>query len=128
MARKVNYQAPFDRDGNLQHYPQTQADWSGVTYVDGKRVGEIIFHEPDWREVVPFRATMTLESGVTSGRSAKYVHWRDQDGHQYPMFVSELVDLVTAGAAKEGGVAEGMWIVCKRGANYGIRYVREEGK
>lgn len=129
MARKVSYRAPFDRNGNLQHYPSEQfvlpegATWTEKGYQPPGR-----YVDPEWRDIEPFHATMTLEPGVTSGRSAKYVHWRDQDGHQYPMFVSELVDLVVSGAAKEGGVAEGDWIVCKRGANYGIRYVRREAK
>lgn len=119
MARKVNYRAPFDRNGNLQHFPSWR--W------DPERRGYTI-DDNDWRDVEPFHAVMRLEPGVTSGRSAKYLHWRDQDDHQYPMFVAELVELVVTGVVKEGGIAEGDWIVCKRGQNYGIRYVRDEGK
>jgi hypothetical protein len=119
--------APYDANGNLQHYPEysRQGYWDSEAQVWMGPEGTV---EPEWRDVAPFHAVMTLEDGVTSGRSAKYTHWRDQDGRRFPMFVAELVELVVTGVVKEGGVAEGGWTVCKRGSNFGLRYVRGEGK
>lgn len=118
--------APFDRSGNLMHYPQDQCDYSGVTYTNGVRSGSPTWFPPDWRPNEPFEAVMTIELGVTSGRSAKYVHWRDQDGHQFPMFVTDLVDVVANGSISQGAV-RGLWMVAKRGANYGLRLVTTDG-
>ena len=135
MSKKVNYKAPFDINGNLMHYPQTQyvkpgnATYvSGIGYVSnetGKTVG-YDFVDPDWRQVEPFYATMKIEDGVTSGRSAKYVHWKDFNGYTYPMFVSELVGLIVSGTRIEDNEVSGYWIVCKRGANYGIKFYGKE--
>lgn len=127
MKRKVNYQAPFDIQGNLMHYPQIQlvkpkdAVWTDKGWsLPYDRV------QPDWCEVVPFEATLTLTPEVTSGRSAKYLHWVDDEGHRFPMFVTDLVGVVLSNARIEKGRVSGSWVVCKRGANYGIRYYEEE--
>lgn len=56
-------------------------------------------------------------------RAAGIFWWRDEDGHKYPMFAKEFNRL-----AKEGLlslVIDGVWSAEKRGANYGIRLVRQ---
>jgi len=128
MAKKINYKAPFDRQGSLMHYPQDQYVLSSdAVWVEGKGYNppaKVV--PPDWREVVPFYATMKLDNSVTSGRSAKYVHWTDFKGKRYPMFVTDIVGLITSGVRIEDNEVSGFWVVCKRGANYGIRFVGEE--
>lgn len=128
MARKVNYQAPFDRNGNLMHYPEIQLVLpEDAVYTPGKGYDKPHNRvQPDWREVVPFEATLTLTPEVTSGRSAKYLHWVDDEGHRFPMFVTDLVGVVLSNARIERGRMSGSWVVCKRGANYGIKYYEEE--
>lgn len=126
--KKVSYRAPFDVKGNLMHYPQVQmVKPEGSVWVEHfGYVPPLERVEPDWREVVPFYATMKLDGGVTSGRSAKYVRWTDFNGRSYPMFVTDIVGLITSGIRIEDNEVSGFWIVCKRGANYGIRFHGEE--
>lgn len=129
--KKVSYQAPFDIHGNLMHYPQTQyVTAPEAKWIEGKGYDIPTQHiQPDWREVVPFYATMTLDTGVTSGRSAKYINWTDEKGRRYPMFVADVVGLITSGIRIEDGKVSGLWVVCKRGENYGIKfYGKEEEK
>lgn len=109
MPRPVAYRAPFDQDGNLLHYVYTSA----YTRAPGEASGL------DWRPVEPFTATLTIET-MHSGRSAKYLEWRDPDGHRYPMFVADLLAMLRE-AVIDHGTLTASWLVRKRGENYGIR-------
>lgn len=81
-------------------------------------------HGVDWVQPFEFTATLRLEEGVTSGRSAKYVHWREEITNKvYPMFISEFVSLVRNGTIAQGR-ASGRWGFRKRGQNFGIEFVR----
>jgi hypothetical protein len=93
---------PFDANGNLMHFPET---WrSSIT----------------WKPSFVFADTLELLPGVTSGRSAKYVHWRSTTtGVTHPMFASDLVDVVRTGIAA-GGLKTGQWTFVKRGMNFGL--------
>jgi hypothetical protein len=95
-------EVPYDADGNLLHYA---SPWS----------------RPEMRPNVPFRAVLQI-TGMESGRSAKYVMLADRDGHTYPMFVTDLLDLLARSGAgvKAGITGTEMWIVRKRGQNYGV--------
>jgi hypothetical protein len=121
MARKVDYQAPFTQDGHLMHYPQDR--YTG-TYVDAVYVpGPVI--GPDWRPIEPFDATLTI-SDMHRGRSAAYFECVDGDGHKFPMFMTDLLDVIRTMDVRRGTVA-GRWVVGKRGQNYGIRLAAVEG-
>jgi hypothetical protein len=75
----------------------------------------------EWRENDTFLATMQLQEGVSSGRSAKYVWWKNVDtGALYPMFVTDIVDLVLRSTLHNGEVTT-FWRAQKRGQNYGLR-------
>jgi hypothetical protein len=91
-------EAPYDPNGNLEHYPT---------------------HRTVWRPNEPFKATLQIETSI-SGRSAKYLIWVDADGRRWPMFVTDCIDLMRRADVLKG-VAEGTWVVRKRGANYGLR-------
>lgn len=119
MAKTKVLTAPYDEQGNLLHYPDRwrYEPLPGNPY---RRVDAC-----DWRENKTFHAVMTLQDGVTSGRSAKYVNWRDDQGHGFPMFVSDLVDLVVNGYVEKGKV-DYWWMVAKRGQNYGLRLAKED--
>ncbi|MBB5081336.1 hypothetical protein [Nonomuraea endophytica] len=112
---KALKEAPYDRRGNLMHYPQD----------DYRRVetGEYAVVPPDWRPITEFTATLTM-TGRRRGRSAAYFMWTDQDGHEWPMFLADLDHLISSATIKNG-VATGTWTVGKRGANFGIRYVSQ---
>ena len=111
MSPKPGYRAPFAPNGNLLHYVPK-------TYAHPARPGT---SEIDWREIESFTATLRINT-MYSGRSAKYTEWIDADGHCYPMFVVDLLDLLRQTDILHGTVT-GTWIVRKRGGNYGIRYL-----
>jgi hypothetical protein len=109
---------PYAMNGDLLHYPTMT-----VRVVDGVIVRS---GEPDWLANEPFTMTLQLQDLVRSGRSAKYVEWREITaagdlGRTYPMFVKELVTIAAAGRISRGGVVNDRWMVAKRGQNYGIR-------
>lgn len=102
---------PFDSKGNLMHYAHDE-----YYYEDEVWTG----HDPDWRDNEPFIAQMTLVD-MHRGRSAAYFTWEDEQGHIYPMFMSDLVDLLKKNAVAEGKtLTSTQWIVKKKGMNYGI--------
>ena len=119
MAPTKVTQAPYSRfTGALLHWARPTHTSAPATF---GRVQIVV--EPDWRPNRPFRAAMVLQPGLTTGRSAKYVHWRDPDGRDHPMFVADLVGLVAVGHVDRGR-CEGPWMVAKRGQNYGLRLAR----
>jgi hypothetical protein len=93
-------QAPFDPDGNMMGYPE---GW----------------RKPEMRTVEPFAATMTLV-GMYSGRSAKGFYVKDTEGHCYPVFAKDMLEMF------KGAEIPGMWAVSKRGQNYGIKRIDVE--
>lgn len=133
MARKSTVErAPYDQQGNLQHFPQNGWEYTGEVEIrenlwGGSSHGTFEHRvtrpiPPEWRPNEPFTATMTLQE-LARGRSAAYFWWTDQVGHRYPMFMSDMVDVVKL-ATTAGGVVTDTWIVRKRGANYGIGLYR----
>jgi hypothetical protein len=110
-TRPGAYKVPYSSRGNLLHY--ARAENNSYSRLNDSDV--------DWRENEPFVAELELDRSV-SGRSAKYVIWHGDEGHQFPMFVVDLVDMVKDGATITGGKVEATWKVRKRGQNYGVRY------
>lgn len=94
--------APFDRDGNLLHYPD---HWRGL----------------EWREVPRyFNAELTIKD-YCRGRSAAYFELADDEGRTYPMFLKDFTCLVKRASLQEGRtVCTQTWRYLKRGQNYGI--------
>lgn len=90
--------APFDKDGNLMHYP-------------------LLHHMSGWRDVTEFDATLCYK-GYARGRSAAYFLFTDLDGHEWPMFLKEF-----DAAVKHlcNGRITGQWTITKRGQNFGIK-------
>lgn len=101
---------PFDRDGNLQHYPLGQG-------YGAERTG------PSWRAVPPWTGVLTLK-GYSRGRSAAYAVFVDAHGFEYPMMLSDFVELVKERTLAHGDVYA-RWALAKRGQNYGIRLAKE---
>jgi hypothetical protein len=99
--------------GDLQHYP---TPWWTANLSTGERE----YHEPEWRTPQPMRAVLVYE-GYARGRSAAYFVWRHSiTGTRYPMFMTDLDDMLRARTIPLQGVLA-TWIECKRGSNYGIR-------
>lgn len=115
MPKKTSVvQAPFDHSGNLLHYAKK-----------GGYLSEYDLNHVVWRDNLPVTLTLTL-MGTIRGRSAAYFEWRDPQGHVYPMFISDMADLLHATTVQEGKVCAN-WIVAKRGANFGIRFYAAYG-
>lgn len=113
MAKLKTYKAPYDRNGNLMHYPETQWWYDEETQQR---------HDapPEWRVPEPMRAVLVYE-GYARGRSAAYFMWRHSTtGTRYPMFMTDLDAMLRARTIPIQGV-HATWIECKRGSNYGIR-------
>jgi hypothetical protein len=102
---KLPIKAPIAPDGSLLHYP-------------------ISYDDHAMKEVPPFCARLTL-TGSLRGRSAAYFMWKDETGASFPMFLSDMTDLLNNGSVVKGVAAE-QWQICKRGANYGIRRVKDQ--
>jgi hypothetical protein len=110
MSKVGNYQIPFDKDGNQQHFP-TNWGWEGAGAA--RHPGG-----PEWRDNVPFNDTLTW-GGAHRGRSAAYMTWtRESNGKSVVMFLGDLEDVVKA--LRDGKVT-GTWRFTKRGQNYGIK-------
>jgi hypothetical protein len=106
---------PVDKDGNWLHFPMQQHE-----YVNGKWTT----FDYGWEIVqTPFYAALEVVQ-MNTGRSAKYLTVRNRDtGVEYPLFVSDLVDLIKYGNVANG-VITGTWTGSKRGQNYGIKIVK----
>ncbi|WP_147432677.1 hypothetical protein [Catellatospora citrea] len=100
---------PVDDHGNLEHYPSRVPVW-------GRLRPE---QDQAWSEGnEPFAATLTLVTGPR-GRTTPYFVWRDTAGLTYPMFMTDLVDVLMCKLVDQGTVS-GLWQVRKRGQNYGL--------
>jgi hypothetical protein len=99
MTKTGDYKIPFDSRG-MMHYPET---WR---------------NEIEWRDNVPFRKLLRIDS-YGRGQSAAYFNWVDEDGLAYPMFISDLTEMLRVRNVMNGEAC-GRWIARKRGKNYGI--------
>ena len=104
--------APFDGHGNMKTWVRGRYRHESQDEYDAHTV---------WRDNVPFEATMEL-TGFGRGMSSARFHWQDHEGHRYEMFMKEMGDLILA-TTLERGVVHGKWIICKRGQNYGLKFV-----
>lgn len=75
----------------------------------------------EWRQNEEFTATLRFDC-FERGRSAAHAIFRDDDGHRFPMFLRELAELMTKEEFRAGKI-HGRFIVVKRGANYGTKYL-----
>lgn len=96
---------PVDASGSLLHFP------------------EVPFSEPMWLNNEPFVATFNYRE-IQRGRSAAYFIWVDNEGRTFPMFMTDMADLIK-NCTIVNGVVKGKWQVRKRGMNYGIALVTE---
>jgi hypothetical protein len=95
---------PFDKSGNMMDY--CDGHWS---------------KPDDMRTVVPFKASMELDTW-TKGRSAVRVWVRDVKTRvKYPMFMTDFWDVIKDYDIHGGVIGTVKWVVCKKGANYGIK-------
>jgi hypothetical protein len=110
MTKNSLKDAPYDSNGNLLGYA---SPYGGDVH---------------WEPNEPTIRTLTYH-GFTRGMSSAKIHWRDEEGHNFPMFLAELDDLLSnwqvAGLQSVDHGTDALtitaqWVVRKRGQNYGI--------
>jgi hypothetical protein len=114
MAKKGNYQIPFDQEGNQQHFASSW--W--VKRDDGSHGRE----GPNWRDNVPFETTVTY-AGFSRGRSAAYLDFTDQNGKTVVVFMKDFEGMVPHMVK---GQVTGTFQFTKRGQNYGCQLVKPQ--
>lgn len=107
MTKEPTYEVPFDSRGWLMHYARKNGGY---------------FSADKWVKPHEFSAKLKLER-MSVGRSSKLAIWKSSDDIEYPMFISDLLYLIKNTTIKKG-VVSGVFTQCKRGQNYGIKYLK----
>jgi hypothetical protein len=118
MAKPGNYQIPFDRDGNQQHWPDPEYEWP-EGYGAGKPRLEVA---PVWQDNSIFGDVLTFD-GYSRGRSAAYFGFTRLDGKKVTMFLAEFTEVVPHMVRGKIG---GTFTFVKRGQNYGAKLVEAD--
>ncbi len=114
-------------DGNLQEW-----SWNNLTDSERKRVynGEEVvkgqFSSDEnknevWKPNKEVELTLHYK-GYSRGRSAVTFYWVDDDGHKYPMFIKDVDELLRQDIGTSS--IHAIFTYVKRGANYGIKFLR----
>ena len=107
-------------DGNLQEY-----SWNNLTDSERERVynGEEVVKGSNevWEPNKEVELTLHYQ-GYGRGRSAVTFYWIDDDGHKYPMFIKDVGELLRQDIGTSS--IHAIFTYVKRGANYGIKFLR----
>ena len=107
-------------DGNLQEW-----SWNNLTDSERERVynGEEVVKGSNevWKPNKEVELTLHYE-GFGRGRSAVTFYWVDDDGHKYPMFIKDVDELLRQDIGASS--IHAIFTYVKRGANYGIKFLR----
>ena len=107
MAKKGDYQIPFNKAGDQLHYayPGRTGDHYGVANA--------------WIDNFEFEDTLEYV-GYTRGRSSAYFEFKRTDGGKVCMFLTDFEDVIRK--LVEGRITD-KFTFTKRGQNYGVRLV-----
>ena len=107
-------------DGNLQEW-----SWNNLTDSERERVynGEEVVKGSNevWKPNKEVELTLHYQ-GYGRGRSAVTFYWVDDDGHKYPMFIKDVDELLQQDIGASS--IHAIFTYVKRGANYGIKFLR----
>ena len=107
-------------DGNLQEW-----SWNNLTDSERERVynGEEVVKGSNevWKPNKEVELTLHYK-GFSRGRSAVTFYWADDDGHKYPMFIKDVDELLRQDIGTSS--IHAIFTYVKRGANYGIKFLR----
>ena len=107
-------------DGNLQEW-----SWNNLTDSERERVynGEEVVKGSNevWKPNKEVELTLHYK-GYGRGRSAVTFYWADDDGHKYPMFIKDVDELLRPDIGTSS--IHAIFTYVKRGANYGIKFLR----
>lgn len=123
--RKTPLKIPFDANGNLMsHVGYTDPEDGNCPHIKYRWEGNkrIEIGRGEWRDNYEFKAILVFDR-TERGRSAAHFILYDEEGHQYQMFMTDALDLLKRVPNIAYGHVEGIWTFCKRGANYGVRFV-----
>lgn len=105
-------------DGNLREYSFTD-----LSDEERQKVynGEVIKTPEEWKPNTEIELTLHYK-GYGRGRSSVTFYWKDDDGHEYSMFIKDVDELLKEdlGASR----VHAIFTYVKRGANYGIKFLR----
>lgn len=111
-------------DGNLQEY-----SFNNLNDEERERVyaGEHIAAKTVWGKEEVWRPNEEVEltlhyKGYGRGRSAVTFYWVDQNGHEYPMFIKDVDELLKLDMGTSS--VHAVFTYVKRGQNYGIKFLR----
>ena len=107
-------------DGSLQEW-----SWNNLTDSERERVynGEEVVKGSNevWKPNKEVELTLHYK-GYGRGRSAVTFYWVDDDGHKYPMFIKDVDELLRQDIGASS--IHAIFTYVKRGANYGIKFLR----
>ena len=111
-------------DGNLQEY-----SFNNLNDEERERVyaGKHIAAKTVWGKEEVWRPNEEVEltlhyKGYGRGRSAVTFYWVDQNGHEYPMFIKDVDELLKLDMGTSS--VHAVFTYVKRGQNYGIKFLR----
>lgn len=130
MARKPLL-VPVTRSGSILH--DTDCARGAASWEEADRINaELIEKVGDARwgvnyvmsEVQPFRASLRVVKHYHY-KSSVHVELADRAGRTYPMFLGDLVPMLSATDMEGGWMPERTYEACKRSTAFGIRPVQE---
>jgi hypothetical protein len=106
----------------------TGVDWMGVptSRPSGSLIAnaqyELGWTEPDveWRENEIFSGALRLDGVDRTSPGTHRCIWRSDDGRTYPMFTSDLIDMIMTRGIGKGGLVHERWTVRRAGRHFGL--------
>lgn len=111
-------------NGDLQEYSFRNLDDSERERVYRGEIVEIEVYsgrKEVWKPNEEIELTLHYD-GYGRGRSAVTFYWKDDNGHKYPMFIKDVDELLRQDMGTSS--VRGIFTYVKRGANYGIKFLR----
>ena len=112
-------------NGDLQEYSFRNLDDSERERVYRGEIVEIEVYsgrKEVWKPNEEIELTLHYD-GYGRGRSAVTFYWKDDNGHKYPMFIKDVDELLRQDMGTSS--VRGIFTYVKRGANYGIKFLRK---
>ena len=112
-------------NGDLQEYSFRNLDDSERERVYRGEIVEIEVYsgrKEVWKPNEEIELTLHY-NGYGRGRSAVTFYWKDDNGHKYPMFIKDVDELLRQDMGTSS--VRGIFTYVKRGANYGIKFLRK---
>ena len=112
-------------NGDLQEYSFRNLDDSERERVYRGETVEIETYsgrKEVWKPNEEIELTLHYD-GYGRGRSAVTFYWKDDNNHQYPMFIKDIDELLRQDMGTSS--VHGIFTYVKRGSNYGIKFLRK---